>query len=562
MQHIRRGFPIEGPILSDHLPLLADFNRPAPRCSMRPRMAGDPVLLPGDDPNPFGPQRVFFDVGNPGSPTFKEISYASPDPDTGITYPGSVQWYVIDQPYPYMISTGPAGGSQVTVAYEVYQARDLSTPMPAYEGECEVSNRRRQCLYLLSDPPYYIKVFAAYGANPTTPNRSDTGGYGITFKRYDCSSKEEACPLEVGIVYGPGPGERQWLNGPYLWPQGQQLDPNAPSDTMWFRFETLFPLSGPDATLVSVLHDYPQQKEDPDGSLIDFFTIKYHKKNGVELSAQHDYTPEPPDWASEPPGQNPPEPLWRRSAVVSPSSLPGLTEGRGVQETYLISVTRDSNYIDLQTYTWVELFRGLTWFRPKTMSCILERTWVGMDDIASDFSFGGYNDGLRQLGDIGGDFETWDGGSNMQQYGTPGAVRSTWPPQLDATLGENDGVSTLLYEDVIDGDNFLLSKWGADPVEALAPDRPGWEGIESAIMWTNDLDLEDADYRYKMTYKLSHRPMPPRGVGDCGPHRAYNDFNTGEFRCACINNQACNRDQNSALTGQTCDIARGKCVYP
>jgi hypothetical protein len=53
LQHIRRGFADRGAdILSDHLPLLADFNAHAPQCSVRPRLTGDPLRLHGDDDNP------------------------------------------------------------------------------------------------------------------------------------------------------------------------------------------------------------------------------------------------------------------------------------------------------------------------------------------------------------------------------------------------------------------------------------------------------------------------------------------------------------------------------
>ena len=49
--------------------------------------------------------------------------------DGTITYPGSMQWYVIDQAYPYKIAIF---GDHV--AYDVYHGSDLSQPMPPWDG--------------------------------------------------------------------------------------------------------------------------------------------------------------------------------------------------------------------------------------------------------------------------------------------------------------------------------------------------------------------------------------------------------------------------------------------
>ncbi len=143
MQHIAIAWELGEQTLegwmdySDHLGVRADVNAKAPRCS------------PNDQAGPFGPQPVVFTNA-------QDVAFGTtgnPNDPTRITFPGSMQWYRIDEPGSYEIRIGT---NDANVDYEVYEHTDLSRPIWNFHKE---SNDWGD-VYSLPDPPYYIRVFA------------------------------------------------------------------------------------------------------------------------------------------------------------------------------------------------------------------------------------------------------------------------------------------------------------------------------------------------------------------------------------------------------------------
>lgn len=136
---------------SDHLGVNADVNLWAPRCSPAQAMVSPPL----------------------DTPIAGEI-----------VHPGNVQWYFVDDPHPYTYGIGIFGGAGVT--FRVYDAEDLSVPLPAYHGET-ISTQLGTLDKFVPSGPFYIKVYS--------PNPSWTGGYRLALHKNDCSTRANACEL-------------------------------------------------------------------------------------------------------------------------------------------------------------------------------------------------------------------------------------------------------------------------------------------------------------------------------------------------------------------------------
>ena len=138
--------------LSDHIGLNADINRWAPYCT--------PVEA-SEDPD--------FDEAINGT----------------ITYPGSMQWYRINQPGTYAMVLETPG-----VEYRIYDAKDMSTPVPQYFDETihftDARGKPHEGIkHHLPEAPFYVRVF--------NPDRTKTGNYTLYIHRATCASQEEAC---------------------------------------------------------------------------------------------------------------------------------------------------------------------------------------------------------------------------------------------------------------------------------------------------------------------------------------------------------------------------------
>ena len=222
-----------GEALSDHAPMLADFNFRAPRCGPWPRqdLDNDPSVPSAQKTNTFGPQPVEWDLTDPNN---KDVTFDGNDSstqehkNTRIAFPGSMQWYVVFQKTAWRLET------EGDVRAIVYQTRDLSIPSPAFTGSCnnlidpQTETPKKSCTYTGQDPPYYIRVFATLSDGLKPDRTRGDMPYKINFHRVDCSTKSEACPLDPGVTF-----EAQW--------PAQILNPNEEkpdNDTMFFRFVT------------------------------------------------------------------------------------------------------------------------------------------------------------------------------------------------------------------------------------------------------------------------------------------------------------------------------------
>jgi hypothetical protein len=140
--------------LSDHVGICVDFNLEAPHCN--------PVtaLVPPLDTLVQGL----------------------------IRWPGSMQWYRIDQKGTYLLATVGAG-----IKYSVYEQLDLTTPASSYyeeTGDIEVPGLKPiegAGKYCLPSPPFYIRVFHE--------SREQTATYKLIAHRANAASKDDAVAL-------------------------------------------------------------------------------------------------------------------------------------------------------------------------------------------------------------------------------------------------------------------------------------------------------------------------------------------------------------------------------
>lgn len=147
----------DGTPVSDHYPIVADFNWRADHCN--PLNA---ALVVAND--------VFLHDGR-------------------ITYPKSVQWLLIQDAGTYTIVTPPK------IRFEVYASTDLSDPVGADPEEFFP----RGITYRLPEPPYYVKLEAT---DPTY-----TGTYIAQVIRHACG-EQDPCGLTPGDVEGH---DANWL---------------------------------------------------------------------------------------------------------------------------------------------------------------------------------------------------------------------------------------------------------------------------------------------------------------------------------------------------------------
>src|SRR5215216_5857426 len=108
-----------------------------------------------------------------------------------ITFPGSIQWFRFEEPGSYSFAVEGGDGAD----FRVYEATDLSTPVPQYKDEItNLVDAFGQPVTLkefkLPNAPFYVKVF--------NPDRTKSGPYILQSVKHDCTSKELACPVSAG----------------------------------------------------------------------------------------------------------------------------------------------------------------------------------------------------------------------------------------------------------------------------------------------------------------------------------------------------------------------------
>jgi endonuclease/exonuclease/phosphatase family metal-dependent hydrolase len=166
--------------LSDHIGVNADINLWAPHC--RPLEAAVPPM----------------DLEFTGT----------------ITYPGSMQWYRVDQAGTYAFVITGAG-----MEYRVYEAKDMSTPASQYFGETTTFTDAHGKSHVgqkfhMPEGPFYIRAFHH--------DRTSTADYNFIAHRNLFTSQSEA-----GVLRANEPVNNT-LSG----------TPINPTDTAWFELQT------------------------------------------------------------------------------------------------------------------------------------------------------------------------------------------------------------------------------------------------------------------------------------------------------------------------------------
>jgi endonuclease/exonuclease/phosphatase family metal-dependent hydrolase len=140
-----------------------------------------------------------------------EAHVVNPQPDEFvnglITYPGSMQWYRIDEPGSYSIKVSATGGE---VEFQVYESDDLSRPIKNYHGEVTEWGLK----FVMPEAPFYVRVFA--------PDRSWHGEYHISFHKHRGGSYADSITLL--------PARPQTYQMPSM--------PLNSEDAVWFDFQT------------------------------------------------------------------------------------------------------------------------------------------------------------------------------------------------------------------------------------------------------------------------------------------------------------------------------------
>ncbi|WP_164013865.1 endonuclease/exonuclease/phosphatase family protein [Pyxidicoccus trucidator] len=499
-QHLTRA--VQGREWSDHLSVTIDVNRAAPRCSPHPRKVDDVNNPTPGITHPNGPEPVVFNLADPSSPQAKTVTFA----DGRLTFPGSMQWYVLDQAEPFRVTMT---GSRVS--WMVYQGSDLSRPLTPFDGECEEVKETRsfQCTYPAPRPPYFVRVFAVdtRASDPNAKPDRTVGDmpYTVQFHRFDCSSPAEACPLEPAVAL-----TRQWPD--------RRLNAN---ETMYFKFVTAHDrLDNPPRVTFHVQTSLPPKSTDP--------VVFSPSPFGAELADRSDNqlptgitSVEP--WTAIPGGHV-------QVHTARSGALPGTANK--LPEKYLLRVLRDMAYVSQPVDLKVWFETSLSYFHPLQLACEVEETDLGGDDIWTRFVFDGPNQlskcressGPAYLdcfwvsrlydGDGSADAtnEMYDG-SLLSEAGT-GDPNRALPHALTGAFQKS--VVPNLWQDGegIGGEQYLQPRPDVLRIKALPASLADRDAAAAKYTWRAD----DDEYWYDMVYRLSHsRPACHVGPDDGCP---------------------------------------------
>jgi hypothetical protein len=181
-----------------------------------------------------------------------------------IQYQGSMQWFRFEEEGTYSFAvTSPNG-----VDFRVYQADDLSTPIPNFKALTTTigvpgSVPVQAAVFRIPRAPFYVRVFH--------PSRHATGGFSLIALEHDCASKEFACAL--------GPAEQR------VHELGANPPINAP-DEAWFVGVPEALDAGAQADLTFLV-----DAVDPAGDAV--FDVDLEDEGGAALAAAHDPEPDP-----------------------------------------------------------------------------------------------------------------------------------------------------------------------------------------------------------------------------------------------------------------------------
>ncbi|HWS90149.1 MAG TPA: hypothetical protein VN282_24480 [Pyrinomonadaceae bacterium] len=442
--------------LSDHLGVKADFNLPFFRCTPREKNVpggggengSEPVKwLPVQDPN-FS-QDVTFDG-------FK----------TGIVFPGSMQWYKVNEKGTFSIAT-----SKSNVAFEVYQERDLSRPVNFFHGEMHAWGEDPIFIgktYKFSEPPYYVRVFPV--KDDGTHDRAWVGLYMISFHKHLCKSLADRCMLRAGELEE------------YEWPDTLL----KPEDKLYYRF-------------------YADTLSNGKAPKIRFFietsaTVDSVPVGHVELLTADAATAIPwfhtdSSWSDSGPAPNGKKDM----RYTAPDTVKGdpcapAKHGCSLKKPFTLRVGRSYSFEKTAFTVGMRYETSLNYFRARNLVCIKQNTDVGDDDIWENFKFDSPNAMLSPcLGEVGctliGWFDTGQplGISHLRGKYEDNVVPNLWEDEDNPGEGGHEYLSPMHKK-------FI----GPLPVDFF---KKGGSTFHWGT-WPDDAD--ETAYWYAMTYEVSH----------------------------------------------------------
>jgi hypothetical protein len=486
LQYMKRGFDYvaspaasaAGVELSDHMPLLADFNTPAPRCSPFP-------LSPTPPPAGFlGPlELTWAPLGDPNLPFNYFINNSNnTNSSTLITRKGNMQWYHIsaDQPGTYTISSTPS------VRAAVYKQDDLSREVEPLES-CVASTMpgitspTRDCKYTLPAPPYFIRVFGVHADQ--TPDRTFSGSYGINFHQHRCRSTTDSCHLEPATPVS------------VPWPDNAPV--NA-TDTMFFDFVSENTTTGLSPNVTFSM----SQTTSSSTTLLTHSVVLADGTTPVAGDSAGSIPMDQTTWSIN--GTT----FSRQMKTVS-GGLPGFMQ---LPAKFFYTVRRLAIG---PTFDMTAQFNtDLTYFAPVTLQCIEERTIIGDDDVWGHF----VPDGVAALACGGSpllgssanpdcvefDGENW----NTNADDEPSTPRAIVAGRVFKSY--RDSFNPQIFEDVLDNDDFLFTSSVVGPLEStIAHETP--QPLEYVIPGNAGA------YDYQLIFQRSHTKPSCSGLANFCP---------------------------------------------
>jgi hypothetical protein len=480
MQHIHRRFiPLGDPNLSDHLALIADFNQRAPHCVAvtDPTFANSANVVPSLASSP-NHRQTFGTGGYPDAA------------NTLIKFPGSVQWYVLNETGSVNIALGAFAAGSLT--FEVFQGSDLSRPISSFHKETttwtDVSPRGALSTFVgtkfsLTRPPYFVKVFSN---DPLA-----TGTYNIGFQRNDCTAPTDSCPLQAAVL------------ATTTWPAMPVVPNSGPapfySDRLYYTFYTNNTSTGQAPNISFFV-------QTTDGGLID----PVSPTAGVHLFDAATFDVTRPDCTTPGGTCNPVIDLhhpmawdtsWQgpsggqfKTGAAEHGSLPPDANG---QKKYLLRVGRQQ----IAPFTMqIRYQTDLTLFQAKSLLCQIQEDLWGHDDITLDATFDSSTPnascaGLTTADEIGRLQSDGDGGSGS-------LLELTKLAKLKGSFASAGATFRVCEIDDIDPNDLLLFE-----TNPLGPLDPTTVSQTPTIRVTDTDDPGSADYLYQFTFTESHEDL-------------------------------------------------------
>ena len=468
MQHAMIAWDLseEGAWFSDHKPVRADFNLSARWCSPSTEIGSTgalPIVMKtiqcDDDPATSIPDCV------------EDVAVTASD-GARITFPGSFQWFRITEPGSYSILSGADDPSE-RIAFDVYQAEDLSRPIAPFSNQ---EHPDYGLPFSLHKPPYYVRVFAADPAvSAPTPDRQASGvDYAIKFHLHDCRSADDACFLPVGGV-----------DVPYSWPQ--LITPLNEVKDLWFRLRT----SGVDGgRLSSVATGHPENKlllESPTADSLGCLGLKLEEYAGIAppiFVEGHDVTAIEVDLDSD----------WDNDTFPDARHVAPELDGENNDfKDYYVRLTRDVDLFQCQLpiSSTLRFETSLTFFWPQEIKCAkqIDDTIFAKDNIDFQFQFDGAVCAQQSCP------PTQDFDCATQDYlSNEPALRGYYVDNLFLKIREED-------------EGFLDVSAGGDAVGFgfLQPLSPNKDRFGSSFTYSNEPTEDDSDYWYKLFFVQCHK---------------------------------------------------------